>query len=299
MSSSTNTPALKKFRFSEFLMSIIPLFIMLCLNTAATIPAVIIGIIENRKNNTLDMSDVASILSSDKAQIALTIGFVIYAITSIIIFYIWYKKAFLKNLPVISNKEVFTVKNIVLTILGALGTSSVISFYLMAVNALAPSVMESYAQTMDSAGLGSNIFTTVIYACILGPIAEELMFRGVTQAYLVRSNAHTAVVIFFQALLFGIAHMNLVQSSYALILGLFLGYLRYKSGNLRITIFAHIIFNIFGTFGLTLIDMLPDAVEYVIYGLLAAAGIAAVVIIGKKPAGTVSKASSASGEAVL
>lgn len=299
MSSSTNTPALKKFRFSEFLMSIIPLFIMLCLNTAATIPAVIIGIIENRKNNTLDMSDVASILSSDKAQIALTIGFVIYAITSIIIFYIWYKKAFLKNLPVISTKEVFTVKNIVLTILGALGTSSVISFYLMAVNALAPSVMESYAQTMDSAGLGSNIFTTVIYACILGPIAEELMFRGVTQAYLVRSNAHTAVVIFFQALLFGIAHMNLVQSSYALILGLFLGYLRYKSGNLRITIFAHIIFNIFGTFGLTLIDMLPDAVEYVIYGLLAAAGIAAVVIIGKKPAGTVSKASSASGEAVL
>lgn len=299
MSSSTNTPALKKFRFSEFLMSIIPLFIMLCLNTAATIPAVIIGIIENRKNNTLDMSDVASILSSDKAQIALTIGFVIYAITSIIIFYIWYKKAFLKNLPVISNKEVFTVKNIVLTILGALGTSSVISFYLMAVNALAPSVMESYAQTMDSAGLGSNIFTTVIYACILGPIAEELMFRGVTQAYLVRSNAHTAVVIFFQALLFGIAHMNLVQSSYALILGLFLGYLRYKSGNLRITIFAHIIFNIFGTFGLTLIDMLPDAVEYVIYGLLAAAGIAAVVIIGKKPTGTVSKASSASGEAVL
>lgn len=299
MSSSTNTPALKKFRFSEFLMSIIPLFIMLCLNTAATIPAVIIGIIENRKNNTLDMSDVASILSSDKAQIALTIGFVIYAITSIIIFYIWYKKAFLKNLPVISNKEVFTVKNIVLTILGALGTSSVISFYLMVVNALAPSVMESYAQTMDSAGLGSNIFTTVIYACILGPIAEELMFRGVTQAYLVRSNAHTAVVIFFQALLFGIAHMNLVQSSYALILGLFLGYLRYKSGNLRITIFAHIIFNIFGTFGLTLIDMLPDAVEYVIYGLLAAAGIAAVVIIGKKPTGTVSKASSASGEAVL
>lgn len=298
MSSSTNTPALKKFRFSEFLMSIIPLFIMLCLNTAATIPAVIIGIIENRKNNTLDMSDVASILSSDKAQIALTIGFVIYAITSIIIFYIWYKKAFLKNLPVISNKEVFTVKNIVLTILGALGTSSVISFYLMAVNALAPSVMESYAQTMDSAGLGSNIFTTVIYACILGPIAEELMFRGVTQAYLVRSNAHTAVVIFFQALLFGIAHMNLVQSSYALILGLFLGYLRYKSGNLRITIFAHIIFNIFGTFGLTLIDMLPDAVEYVIYGLLAVAGIAAVVIIGKKPAGTVSKASSASGEAI-
>lgn len=299
MSSSTNTPALKKFRFSEFLMSIIPLFIMLCLNTAATIPAVVIGVIENRKNGTLDMSDVGSLLSSSKAQAALTIGFVAYAVTSIIIFYIWYKKAFLKNLPVISNKEIFTVKNIGLTILGALGTSSVITFFLLAVNTLAPSVMESYAQTMDSAGLGSNIFTTIIYACFLGPIAEELMFRGVTQAYLVRSNAHTAVVIFFQALLFGIAHMNLVQSSYAMILGLFLGFLRYKSGNLRITIFAHIIFNIFGTYGLTLIDMLPDAVEYVLYGLLAAAGIASVVVIGKMPARNISKASSASGEAVL
>ena len=179
-----------------------------------------------------------------------------------------------------------------------MGTSSVITFFLIALNALAPSLMESYAETMNSAGLGSNTIITIIYACILGPIAEELMFRGVSQAYLVRSNAHAAVVICFQALLFGIAHMNLVQSSYAFLLGLFLGFLRYKSGNLRITIFAHIVFNIFGSYGLTLIDMLPDAVEYVLYGLLAVAGIAAVVITAKMPVRNISKVSSAYKEVI-
>lgn len=298
MSVSTQSPAVKKFRIGDFLMSIIPLLIMLCLNTAATMPAIFIGVFENRKNGSLDLSDTASILSSDAAQTALAIGFIVYAITTIIIFYFWYKKAFLKNLPVIPNKEIFTVKNIVLTILGALGTSSIISFFLIALNALSPSLMESYSETMNSAGLGSNIIITVIYACILGPIAEELMFRGVTQAYLVRSNAHAAVVIFFQALLFGIAHMNLVQSSYAVLLGLFLGFLRYKSGNLRITIFAHIVFNIFGSYGLTLIDMLPDGVEYVLYGLLAVAGIASIVFTAKTPARNISKVNSASVEAI-
>lgn len=283
MSTSSNTPALKKFRISEFLMSVIPLFIMLCLNTAATVPAVIIGIIENRKNGTLDLSDTASILSSDKAQAALTIGFVLYALTSIVIFYFWYKKAFLKNVPVMPNKAVFTGKNIILAIVCALGVSSIIIFFLLALNALAPSVMDSYSQIMESSGLGSNLLTTVIYACILGPIAEELMFRGVTQAYLERSNAHAAVVIIFQALLFGIAHMNLVQSSYAVLLGLSLGLFRYKFGNLRITIFAHIVFNIFGTFGTGLIDMLPDVAEYTLYGVLAAAGIIGFVITFKTP----------------
>lgn len=281
---STSTPVMtkKKFDIADFLLSTIPLFIMIVLNTGATLPAIVIGIMKNRDGD-MDLSNMGELLASDEAQIALTLGFIVYALVSIAIFYIWYKKVFLKKQPVISNKEIFTPKNIITTIVSALGVSGIISFGLMGVYALAPDIIESYSQIMDSAGLGSNLMTTVVYACILGPIAEELMFRGVSQAYLTRSNAHPVVIVVFQALLFGIAHMNLVQSTYAVILGIFLGFLRYKGGNIRISIFAHIVFNIFGTFGMALIGQLPDAAGYAIYGVFAVASIVALIMLGKTP----------------
>ena len=293
MSTSTQTPAVKKFNIADFLMSVIPLFIMLFLNTVATVPAIIIGVMQNYKKENFNFADTSQILASQEAQIALTIGFVIYAVVCIIIFYFWYKKAFLKKQTVISNKEIFTVKNIIIATVGALGVSSIIYLGLYAASVLAPEVMENYSQLMESAGLGSNIFTTVIYACFLGPIAEELMFRGVSQAYLTRSNAHPAVVIIAQAILFGIAHMNLVQSTYAFVLGAFLGFLRYKSGNIRITIFAHIVFNVFGTFGMQLLGNLSDTVLFIIYGVLTAASIVTFVVLGKVPTAKVNEVTAA------
>ena len=290
MSTSTQTAAVKKFNIADFLMSIIPLFIMLVLNTIATVPAVFIGMMQCYKEEGFNITDTSALLASKEAQTALTIGFIVYALVSILIFYIWYKKSFLKNQPVISNKEIFTPKNIAITIISALGISAVINFFILGVSILAPELIEQYSDTMNAAGLGSNILTTVIYACILGPIAEELMFRGVTQAYLTRSNAHPVVVVVFQALLFGIAHMNLIQSTYAVLLGIFLGFLRYKTGNIRITILAHIAFNVFGTFGLGLMSKLPDLATYIILGALIAASIVCLTILGRTPARSIASA---------
>ena len=287
MSAPTNTmPAKKKIRTSFIAMAFLPLMIMLILNTGATIPAVIIGVIDQKKNGTVDLQDVGGLLGSPAAQTALLIGFIAYAVTAIIIFFIWYKKVFLKHQIKMSNKEVFTLKKVVLAVVLILGTSAVINLGLIALEALAPSVMESYADTMNSVGLGSNLLTTIIYACVLGPVAEELMFRGVTQGYFRRSGINAVAVIFIQAILFGIAHMNVVQSTYATVFGLSLGLLRYKYGNIRITCLAHIVFNIYGTFGVSLLQALelPDAAYYIIDAVLTVAGIVAAVIISKEPA---------------
>lgn len=279
-------PTKKKF-YPEFLMiSFLPLVIMLCLNTAATMPAIFIGAYQmNKSGDGLDITNTAGLLAFPEAQTALTIGFICYAVAAIIIFYIWYRKTFLKHQIKIDNKTAFGVKSVVLSILLIIGTSSLISLGLYALDELAPSVMESYSETMSSAGLGSNFLITLIYACILGPIAEELMFRAVTQGYLRRSGLNAVAVIFIQAILFGIAHMNPVQSTYATVFGLSLGLLRHKYGNIRITCLAHIVFNVFGTFvqsAIASLDM-PDAAYFAIYGTLAVIGIVAAVLIGKEP----------------
>ena len=44
-------------------------------------------------------------------------------------------------------------------------------------------------------------------------------------------------------------HLNLVQGVYASVLGFFLGFLRYKYRSISLTVFAHILFNIMGTYG--------------------------------------------------
>ena len=229
----------KNFNIGDFLMSIIPLLIMLCLNTAATIPAMIVGFMENRDSLEGGTFDPLLMLSGDNAQLALSIGFICYAIISITLFGIWYKKSFLKDRISVSNKEVFTVKKIVIAIIGMLGFWSIANLYVNLLQVIAPSFYESYETAMNSAGFGSNWLTTIFYVCTLGPIAEEFIFRGVTQAYLKRSGAAAPVVIIVQAILFGIAHMNFVQSTYAAVLGLFLGLLAYKYGNIRICCLAH------------------------------------------------------------
>ena len=43
--------------------------------------------------------------------------------------------------------------------------------------------------------------------------------------------------------MFGIAHMNPIQSTYAFILGLILGYIYYKTGNLLNSILLHLTIN--------------------------------------------------------
>ncbi|MBR1797886.1 MAG: CPBP family intramembrane metalloprotease [Clostridiales bacterium] len=291
----TNPSEKKKFNVGDFLMSILPLFIMLALNTIATIPAVIIGMVNTLSRKTMETGTdgqlmVNEFLADNGAQTAVMIGLICYAIVSIIIFHFWYKKAFLKKQITISNKEIFTVKNVILVVLVAIGCQAAIDLALSGIYVLLPDVMESYSQTLESAGLGTNIITTLIYANILGPIAEELMFRGVTQAYLRRSNLVTGLVIFFQALSFGIAHLNPVQSSYALVLGLMLGFLRHKFGNIRVTVLAHIAFNVLGTYGIAALGLIPsDAVQYAIMGICTVIGIVALVLIAKQPTKQIEK----------
>ena len=285
---SVNTPVKtkKKINWMDVLMSIMPLIIMLCLNTAATLPAFIAGYYELIKNGEIKENiNVTDVLKTDLAQFLLPVGFIVYAIICIIIFGIWYKKSFLKKQITITNKEVFKPKSVVLTFVGALGVWALVNLALMLVMILMPDLMNNYTNMMEDSGIGTNFITTLIYVSFLGPIAEEYMFRGVTQAYLRRSGLPAAAVIFGQAVLFGIAHMNLVQSSYAIVIGAFIGLLRYKYGNIRICCLAHIINNVTSSYGEILISKIgiPNSVSNIILAVMVGLGIVAVIFIMKTP----------------
>lgn len=100
-------------------------------------------------------------------------------------------------------------------------------------------------------------------ACILGPLCEELLFRGLLAGRLARYGQKPAA--FVSALLFGLYHANLSQFFYAFLLGLLLAYAYFYTGRLKTSVILHMLFNCYGSF---VVFLLPeDGLLPVLYGL--------------------------------
>lgn len=80
----------------------------------------------------------------------------------------------------------------------------------------------SILESMEMASAGADTFSMFLYMGLGAPIVEELVFRGLIMRGLQPYGRRFAV--FASALLFGIFHGNLVQSPYAFVVGLVLGY---------------------------------------------------------------------------
>lgn len=103
----------------------------------------------------------------------------------------------------------------------------------------------------------------LVGACLLGPLCEELLFRGLLAGRLARYGQKPAA--FVSALLFGLYHANLSQFFYAFLLGLLLAYTYFYTGTLKAPVILHMLFNSYGSF---VVFILPESgVLPVLYGL--------------------------------
>ena len=75
---------------------------------------------------------------------------------------------------------------------------------------------------LESAAMEVNTLSLFLYMAIWAPIFEEILFRGLVQRLLLPYGKRFA--IFGSAFLFGMYHGNLMQSPYAILAGLVLGY---------------------------------------------------------------------------
>lgn len=111
-----------------------------------------------------------------------------------------------------------------------------------------PSWYSAYESLMETAGLEEGMsLLMALYATLIAPVCEELTFRGVTLYYAKRALPFWAANL-FQAVLFGIFHMNWIQSVYAGLLGVFLGFIFQRGGSIYLSILAHVLFNIWGSY---------------------------------------------------
>ena len=151
-------------------------------------------------------------------------------------------------------KSAFSLKNIgCIIVMGVLGqyASNLIATL---TGVLIPSAMDSYEDLAQNFDLSTASPVLMILAvCIVGPIAEELVFRGMIFGKLRRAFSFWPAAI-ISGIMFGVFHMNIMQGIYVLPLAIVLGYVAYRTKSVYPCIFMHMINN----FMPTLLSGLPE-----------------------------------------
>lgn len=173
-----------------------------------------------------------------------------YSIIAIIIFGIWYNGRFIAPFKGMKRnyQSGFSLLTILTLVITAFGMQFVGESIVNIISRIAPAIASSYNETISTIGIGSSYSPIMLaYVVVLGPIAEELIFRGLIYRFSRLAFPFWAANV-WQAALFAIFHMNLVQGIYAFVLGLVFGYIAHRGHGIRYSVFAHIATNALGCF---------------------------------------------------
>lgn len=179
------------------------------------------------------------------SSILVALNMVVYLVCNVLNSFIGMKWAGIKASSLIHTRDFSVAKALqyclaalfiwVISIYAATGINDVFSKY-------------GIDTLVDQSGLGESTMgfvTTIIYTCIIAPITEELLFRGMLLRVLSKANQRFAIVA--TAIFFGLAHGNIPQFLLAFLLGIFLAHITMKHDSIIPSIIVHIFVNSFST----------------------------------------------------
>lgn len=132
---------------------------------------------------------------------------------------------------------------------GAIGVVNIYFSLLVTLGESSPLIRQMLNDYEEQSGAFTpelGYFWLILGVCILTPILEELIFRGVIQGELRKAMPDWAAIV-IQAVIFAAYHMQPIQSSYVLLPGLLLGLAYYWSRSIWVPIAMHILFNFLGS----------------------------------------------------
>lgn len=83
----------------------------------------------------------------------------------------------------------------------------------------------------------------ILAIALLGPVAEEVCFRGAIAGGMLRRGHHPWLAILVSSLLFGLVHFNPAQVPFATAMGLVLSLLYLRTGSLLLPLLVHVVNN--------------------------------------------------------
>ncbi len=197
------------------------------------------------------------------------------------IFGLWLKRSYRKDpppAPDAARVRALYPKLLVLT-LGLGGMSILWLNFADSISQYVPFLghsLSSFEETWSTIGNESYlwVFLSVV---LVGPIVEEILFRGVVFHYMEQIRPGWLPIL-FSGIVFGIWHMEPVQSVYAALLGIGLGMIYAHTHSLKVTILIHVLNNLLSTLP-PVLD--TDLVQMAIFYLSLLMLIPAIIILVK------------------
>lgn len=134
-----------------------------------------------------------------------------------------------------------------------------------------PQFIKEIFENMNQTG-----FVGFISVVIFAPLLEELFLRGIVLRGLLVHYSPTKAII-WSAIIFGFMHLNPWQAIPAILVGILMGWIYYKTGSLIMTIFIHFINNGFSFLVMKILpsvsieasfrDIIPGNLYYLIFVL--------------------------------
>ncbi len=113
-----------------------------------------------------------------------------------------------------------------------------------------------HVSPLDEALSGTPLWIILLVVVVIGPIVEELICRAAIMRRLLPYGEKSAILV--SAICFGMMHENFYQLFYAVGLGILLGYVYARTGQLLYVCGLHIAFNFLGAFIPTLVMQFID-----------------------------------------
>lgn len=234
-------------KFAQFMLTLIPAVVFIVLQVAVSMILTYGYVFKYILENGFDVESYSSyVLGLTQDSDYLWKVMVVFEILALITFVLLYFVGLKKKINTFSGRfSATSFPAIILLFMGAeFGTGVLLQLSSFAF----PKVIEDYAKMIEQSGLGELSLISTIMTLVAAPIVEELAFRGVTMHWAKRLTNKFWIVNLIQAFLFGFVHLNIVQGTYAFLLGLFLGYVAHKYNSLWPSIVGHLVFNFTGTY---------------------------------------------------
>lgn len=127
---------------------------------------------------------------------------------------------------------------------------------------LPESLIQQYEEMYSYIGEGNRIVEFIAVA-ICAPVVEEIVFRGLCYGSMRKVMSPSAAAI-ISAVVFGIAHGNIISFVYTSVLGLLMAYLYEKSSSLWVPMVLHFGFNA----GSYVVRLMPQENETLFYAVI-------------------------------
>ncbi|MBR3694342.1 MAG: CPBP family intramembrane metalloprotease, partial [Erysipelotrichales bacterium] len=185
----------------------------------------------------------------------------------------------LPDTPIHTPKKRLNIPNILLLSVVCIGILYFFNIFGSMIASFLTSITGGEANPIENYIIGEPIYT-VIFACMIPAIMEEIIFRKMIVSKLYPLGESFCIIT--SGIIFGLFHGNIVQIMYAIPIGCFLCYIYLKTNSLTNVVILHFLTNLTGSLVLPwLVTHYPTLGSWIMFSMIFVA-IVYVVRLHKK-----------------